>query len=566
MKQNTKTNIPAWRKFTTKSGLEQALKPIKSIVRQKCNELHIKLHEIELVGSHLKIYASTKGQSATCPCCGTESKTLHCYRPRKIQYGEVMGNASTVILQIRHFKCKNQECSRKIFSEPLVLAQPYQRSSNEVKRRVLHESLNQASRAAVSTLSLQNINVSQSTCQRMAHKMGLENPNVKTSGYVGLDDFAKRKGHTYMCMIVDHYTGQVLAVFDSRYGEEIVEWLISHPEIKLVTRDGSRCYANLINEASPQIIQVSDRFHLVKNLKEVAVDIVKSMLGKRTEKLKHPYPSESEAYDMIFQDMCEMGDASHRKKVKRYYRIRQLKDDGLSVAEIAEKLKMRPQEVYTSKHWDPNKLLSEGQKQIVKNLRRMAQIISDGTISPPAVYKKLDGAVSSRTVSHCMRSILEKYQPLRQQVREYNSSHKKEKTVKVTAKSIWKYIVTGKTESKKLSTLKETHPMVDKVINVCIDFCKMIHREDGAPGIDEWVEEAIACKNISLTSFAEYILTDKNAIEQACLTNFSNAILEGSVNKAKAIKRSMYNRASPELLRAKLLYSRDEHWTLYHLN
>lgn len=89
--------------------------------------------------------------------------------------------------------------------------------------------------------------------------MGKTNPQVRTSGYVGLDDFAKRKGHRYMCVIVDHYTHQPLAVFDSRYGQEITDWLASHPDIKLVTRDGSRSYAAIISAASGQIMQVSDR-------------------------------------------------------------------------------------------------------------------------------------------------------------------------------------------------------------------------------------------------------------------------------------------------------------------
>ena len=38
-------------------------------------------------------------------------------------------------------------------------------------------------------------------------------------------------------------------------------------------------------------------------------------------------------------------------------------------------------------------------------------------------------------------------------------------------------------------------------------------------------------------------------------TNYSNALLEGTVNKTKAIKRSMFNRANADVLRAKLLYS-----------
>jgi transposase len=43
-------------------------------------------------------------------------------------------------------------------------------------------------------------------------------------------------------------------------------------------------------------------------------------------------------------------------------------------------------------------------------------------------------------------------------------------------------------------------------------------------------------------------------------------LLEGTVNKAKAIKRSMYNRAKPEVLRAKMIYAGMKWDWNYHLN
>lgn len=82
---------------------------------------------------------------------------------------------------------------------------------------------------------MQHIQISQSSLIRTLRLMGSFNPEVRTSGYVGLYDFAKRKGHKYMCVIVNHYTRMPLAVFDPRYGQEITEWLKAHSEIKVVT-------------------------------------------------------------------------------------------------------------------------------------------------------------------------------------------------------------------------------------------------------------------------------------------------------------------------------------------
>lgn len=69
------------------------------------------------------------------------------------------------------------------------------------------------------------------------------------------------------------------------------------------------------------------------------------------------------------------------------------------------------------------------------------------------------------------------------------------------------------------------------------------------------VKEAEACPLKEIRGFAKYIRKDRNAVEQTCRTAFNNGLLEGTVNKAKAFKRNMFNKAGPAVLRAKLLYA-----------
>lgn len=565
VKTKTERDIPAWRKITQKSGIDQITRAIKSLLRQKSKEMQINLHGIERDSSGYVLFASTKGSRSVCPCCGKASKSLHSYRLRRIQCGEIMCHHVSMILQVRHFECRNKECDRKIFAERTPVAGAYQRMTGEVMDKVRHEAINQPARSAVETLSTQNIAVSVSTCHRIVRKAGASNPEVHSSGYVGIDDFAKCKGRTYMCKIVDHYTGDVLAVFDSRYGHEIAEWFMAHPEIRLVTRDGSSVYASLIAEASPGIIQVSDRFHLVKNLKDVAVDLIKGLLGKKARRLEYPYPGDEEAREMILHDMCDMGDARHRTKVQRYYRMRALKDAGQSLPEIARQCSVRPQSVHRILSTDISRILSKDQRKVLRHMKEMAAVISSGIISTDAVARRMEGLLESRLVRRCMRSITAKYLPMRKIVRQCNRNINA-RPLKVSAKSIWSYIKTGKTDSEKLLALGQTHPLVDRIIRLCIGFCKMIHGEDDAPGIDAWLEETGKCENKKIASFASYIRRDRDAVEQACLTNFSNAKLEGNVNRTKAIKRSMYNRASPEALRAKIIFAGRPEALIYHLN
>ena len=259
---------------------------------------------------------------------------------------------------------------------------------------------------------------------------------------------------------------------------------------------------------------------------------------------------------MIVDDICQMGNAKHREKVMLYYDARRLKDEGKTIAETARILGISSQKVYRALNADLRKLLTRDQKQAMASANDMAGVIGSGCITPTTIHSRMDGRISSRLVSRCMHSILAKYRPLREEVRLHNKAlGGQKKSVKVKGSTIWSYIVTGETESKKLLKLKNTHPEVEQIIQVCIRFRKMLHDEDDAPSMDDWLEEAERCQAREIRGFAEYIRNDRKAVELACTTSYNNGLLEGTVNKTKAIKRSMFNRAKADVLRAKVLYS-----------
>lgn len=501
-------------------------------------------------------YAHMRSKSAVCPCCGTKSISVKAYRPRKLQDVEFLGSHTKLVLEIRLYRCRNENCNKKSFTEPLKVAKPYARMTNDASRRVEYASLNQSARLASNTLAMQHIRVSNSTCIRKAARLGGKNPDVSCSGYIAIDDWAFRKGHTYMCSIVDHYTGEVLAVFDGRYPVEVARWLRSHPEVRLVTRDGSRDYAALVAEGRPDAIQVSDRFHLIKNLKDTMVDAIRAMLGHRKEKQKYPYPQEEEALRMIKDDIAGMGEARHRSKVRDYLRIRQLQEEGKSVAEIAEALGLKPRRVYGLSKLHISKILSAEQRKAMGCSRELAAIIAGGTISIQTAVSKMKGKLESKLVHRCMRQITSKYAELRKQVRENNKRLEATgKCARLRKDVIWHYIMTGQTTSEKLLKLKDTHPQVDNVIASCRSFKSMMAAEDGSPGVDDWIVSAKQGQCPELHRFAEYIESDKEAVRQAYETDYSNGIMEGTVNKIKEIKRSMFNRAGIKLLRAKIIYA-----------
>ena len=55
-------------------------------------------------------------------------------------------------------------------------------------------------------------------------------------------------------------------LLDSKEVDAVAKWLATYANIELVSRDGSLQYAAAITQAHPNAIQVSDRFHVIKNI------------------------------------------------------------------------------------------------------------------------------------------------------------------------------------------------------------------------------------------------------------------------------------------------------------
>lgn len=70
---------------------------------------------------------------------------------------------------------------------------------------------------------------------------------------------------------------------------------------------------------------------------------------------------------------------------------------------------------------------------------------------------------------------------------------------------------------------------------------------------DTWLLDAKGCGVRPVETFAAGLEQDGAAIHAALRTGWSNAQVEGQVNKLKLLKRSMYGRASLDLLRRRLL-------------
>lgn len=85
---------------------------------------------------------------------------------------------------------------------------------------------------------------------------------------VCVDDFALRKRFSYGTVMVDLESHKIIDLIPTRNTNEVKEWLSKYPNIEVISRDGAQLYANAAEKSHPGIIQVSDRFHIIKGLTE----------------------------------------------------------------------------------------------------------------------------------------------------------------------------------------------------------------------------------------------------------------------------------------------------------
>jgi transposase len=172
-----------------------------------------------------------------------------------------------VQLRVRKFFCDHPACPRQIFTERLpTVAAPWARRTTRLAQLLLAFGMTLGGEAGARLVARLGLRTSPDTLLRLVQTAPA--PDASTPQVLGVDEWAWRRGQRYGTILVNLEDHRVLDLLPERSAERVAAWLAPHLTITVVCRDRSALYAEGIRRGAPQAVQIVERFHLVKNLRE----------------------------------------------------------------------------------------------------------------------------------------------------------------------------------------------------------------------------------------------------------------------------------------------------------
>ena len=423
---------------------------------------------------------------------------------------------------------------------------------------------------------------------------------------VCIDDFAMKKRNTYGTVMVDIETKNIIDLLGSREINDVIEWLKTYPNLKIVSRDGSLTYAAAIRKAHPKAIQISDRFHLLKNLTDYCKSCITKMMNfkikirksleydedkskninittKKSNRIKQAQTMYSQGINLneisielkmdirtvkkyITLKEDDLGlkekdsvqinhDTNVSKKEKKLNIVRNLSKDGYGIHAISRETGLSRQTVRS--YLKPNTSVVHGAYGTSKDsLLSPFHIKIDELIMKGYTFKKIEEYIKAKGYSgsaSAIRMYTTRKRRLIKQVIQSNISEfeliDRKHLIKLLYKPINKIKAISMHQLKKVA---EEYPILSQIYNLVISFKEVLFSK--VPDkLNSWIESAKRLNLSEINSFVKGITNDLDGVKHSIIYDYSNGLAEGSVNKIKVIKRIMYGRCSFETLRKKVL-------------
>ena len=554
--------------------------PLLSLLLPKSLRLRATAGSVQ--GNVLQVTVESAQSTASCPDCGTPSTQVHGHyvrEPSDLPWG---GLTIRLHLPVRRFACPQEACPRRTFGErfPSFL-EPYQHQTHRLQQALRAVGYAVGGEGGARLVGRLGIAISPDTILRQLRRQvpaPLTSPRV-----LGIDDFAFKRGQRYGTLLVDLEQRQPVDLLPDRQAESVAAWLKGHAGIEIISRDRAGAYAEGARLGAPQAVQVADRWHLLKNIREtlerllpqyhhairraamgVATEPSTPVAGASTPEIVTSEP----AVTPVSLTRVQREQARRRdRRLARYHEVVRLHQDGLPVRAIAQRLRMHRRTVrrFIRAGGFPERATPAVRPSQLDAYRGyLRQRWEAGCHNATALWHELraQGFQGGRTLVN--RAI----QPWRRP-RPDQSPRASKSLAPPTSRSLtipsprqvsgWLLDLAKATDKGTqayqrafVERLCEANPPIKTAQELARELVRLI-KERQALAFPGWLEQALHSGVPELEGFARGLQHDQAAVTAALTEPWSNGQVEGQINRLKCLKRQMYGRANFDLLRLRVL-------------
>ena len=379
---------------------------------------------------------------------------------------------------------------------------------------------------------------------------------------VCIDDFAIKKGHTYGTIMVDIKTRKIVDIIETRELKQVKEWLMTFQSLRYVARDGSITYKSAITQANKDIIQISDRFHLLKGLTDAAKKFITGYFkaniglpvsnshydGKKTtfywKKDTGNVDVPTKAQLKTTERKAELAREAGRLKRLGYSNVKIAKCLGITTPTVKKYLKPGFKAVSSAYNTSYPSKIKPYAKDIIK-------MLSEGK-----KFREIESVIRDKGFGGCA-SAIRMFATRERKLLKEADGHIAGKVEKIERK--WLVSLLYKPIDKvndltqeQLDRVIAENPEIGKLYDIVKSFKEALFSKKVSK-LNKWIKDARLLGIDTIDSFIGGITRDIDAVKNAVKYEFNNGLAEGSVNKLKVIKRIMYGRCAFYLLKNKLL-------------